>query len=237
MRERISGRRARLHVALAGAVVLVMACGASSAFAQNAQDDDDELMDTKIFRRVMKEFGFQRDEGDIEYRERSPLVVPPSRSLPPPRDEKPLTTANPAWPKDPDVKRRQEATITPSQKARIMGDRSDEATRPMRPDEYSIYGRGTPGAGGENTTAETADRPLPPKALGSDRNLWDIIKSDFGPARPEYMPFPGETPRATLTAPPSGYQTPAPSQPYGLTPTVERGKAKTLEDRTPGYDR
>src|SRR4051812_28707420 len=106
MRKRIPSRRGRLHLALVSAFVLTMALGATSAFAQNAEDDE-ESFDTKFFREMMKELGFQRDKGGIDYRERSPLVVPPSRALPPPRSEASVTS-NPAWPKDPDTTKRRQ---------------------------------------------------------------------------------------------------------------------------------
>src|SRR5262245_63018847 len=50
----------------------------------------------------MKDLGLRRDGEGIDFRERAPLVVPPSRNLPPPQDGTPVT-ANPAWPKDPDA--------------------------------------------------------------------------------------------------------------------------------------
>src|SRR5437870_4884035 len=96
----------RRAAAFAGilAVALAMAAGVGSALAQEAADDE-EMLDTKLFRRFMKELGFKRSEEGIEYRERAPLVVPPSRALPPPQSEGP-SAHNPAWPKDPDVARR-----------------------------------------------------------------------------------------------------------------------------------
>ena len=61
-----------------------MIWASASAWAQNA-DDEDLPADTKFFRKLFKEFGMQRDDEGVEYRERAPLVVPPSRSLPPPQ--------------------------------------------------------------------------------------------------------------------------------------------------------
>src|SRR5262245_58744369 len=129
MRERISCRRQRLQMVFAGAVALSMVLGAAGAWAQNAKDDEDEPFDAPFWRGVMRELGFQREEAPIEYRERAPLVVPPSRALPQPRNEVTGTINNPAWPKDPDVKKRQEATASPSAKARLRGDRVIENLR------------------------------------------------------------------------------------------------------------
>ena len=38
----------------------------------------------------------------------------------------------------------------------------------------------------------------------------------FGKDEEEVAKFTGEPPRASLTAPPPGYQTPSPDQPYGV---------------------
>ena len=98
---------ASLDSLLAGTLALVMIWGSASAWAQNA--DDEELpADTKFFRKLFKEFGLQREGEGVEFRERAPLVVPPSRELPPPQSAD-AVARNPAWPKDPDVRRRNEA--------------------------------------------------------------------------------------------------------------------------------
>src|SRR3954453_12195894 len=59
------------------------------------------------FGRVLEGLGFKKADGndEIEYRERPPLVLPSGRNLPPPEKVDAAVT-NPAWPKDPDVKRR-----------------------------------------------------------------------------------------------------------------------------------
>jgi hypothetical protein len=49
--------------------------------------------------------------------------------------------------------------------------------------------------------------------------------------------FTTEPPRDNLTAPPPGYQTPSPNQPYGLGPSQEKRKGLTLEQRTAGETR
>ena len=59
------------------------------------------------FGRVLEGFGLQKTDGgnEIHYKERPPLVLPSSRDLPPP-EKADAAVASPAWPKDPDVKRR-----------------------------------------------------------------------------------------------------------------------------------
>ncbi len=237
MRERNSGRRMRLQVALAGALVLSMASGV--AFAQNAQDDD-EAFDAKFWQGFMRELGLQREGPQIEYRERSPLVVPPSRALPPPRNEA-AVTANPAWPNDPDAaSRRREPTTAPSAKARLRGDRLMEDLRPLRPNEIAAGQGPTSPAGGptNGATVEDMQRTMRPSELGSKKNLWETLTTGMGPEKPESVQFQGEAPRTALTAPPSGYQTPSPAQPYGLSPSKGTAyKPSTLEDRTPAGPR
>ena len=56
------------------------------ALVRPAQAADDEVtVDQKFMRGIMEGLGLKRDgEEMINYRERSPLVIPPSRALPPP---------------------------------------------------------------------------------------------------------------------------------------------------------
>jgi len=43
-----------------------------------------------------------------------------------------------------------------------------------------------------------------------------LFQSLINPKEEDIVPFTGETPRASLIEPPSGYRTPSPAQPYGL---------------------
>lgn len=238
--------------AAAGAFALALALGLSAvglsavglsavgwsthAFAQNANDDEDVPLDTKILRQFMKDWGLRRDgESDvgIDYRERAPLVVPPSRNLPKPQNE--AAAANsPAWPIDPDVKRRKEATA--AEKARLRGGVSaEEQARALRPSELDQPGRKSGDGKGvaAGPTAEDSQRPMSPTELGA-KKLFGGIMSSFGPAKPEVSEFKGEPPRTTMTAPPSGYQTPSPNQPYGLGVPRDTYKPSTLEERVEG---
>jgi len=219
--------------AMAGilAVALAVVAGPTSAFAADG-DDDDVPLDTKLFRNFMKTLGFKNSDLDsIEYRERAPLVVPPSRTLPPPQAEAP-SARDPAWPKDPDVLRRQEASAAEKAKLKRSGDIPTEDARVLRPDEL----KGNPAAATSGTerarpSAEESARPLSPAQLSGKTNWWDSMWSSVGPQRPESAPFTAEPPRTSMTAPPPGYQTPSPSQPYGLGVQAEKTKPQTLESR------
>jgi len=230
MRDRYPNRQRAAAVAGILAVALALTFGAGTAFAD---DDDDVPLDTKMFRRFMKELGFRNGGEGIEYRERAPLVVPPSRNLPPPQSEA-AATRDPAWPKDPDIARRKAETA--AEKAKLQrsgGDNVVENARALRPDEL----KGQPGApttaGTEpaRPSAEEAARPLPPSQLGGNKNWFDSFVSAAGPQRPETAPFTGEPPRTSMTAPPPGYQTPSPSQPYGVGVETVKSKPSTVESR------
>src|SRR6478752_8832524 len=82
-------------------------CGAPltlpvAAFAQ-AQDDDEDTFEQKIIKNILGGMGVDVGRAGIDYRERSPLVIPPTRDLPPPQAAGAKTT-NPAWPREADRK-------------------------------------------------------------------------------------------------------------------------------------
>jgi hypothetical protein len=77
----------------AGAIGLVMAASTFSAAPALAQEGG-------LFQAILGATGLMPSSGPaIEYRERAPLVVPPTRELPPPVTPDALT-ANPQWPED-----------------------------------------------------------------------------------------------------------------------------------------
>jgi hypothetical protein len=227
----IERRRGAAAVTLALAVSLsaVSLSVVGSAFA--ADDEEEVPLDTKILRQVMKDWGLRRtDEPDIEYRERAPLVVPPSRNLPKPQEET-AAAKTAAWPNDPDVKRRKQEAA--AEKARLKGGFSaEEQARSLRPSELDQAGLkpkdGKPVVAGK--TAEDTARPLSPTELGS-KNPFSSLFSSFNPnKKAEVTPFTGEPPRASMTAPPVGYQTPSPNQPYGLGPAKDNYAIPKTED-------
>ena len=82
------------------------------------------------FGRLLEGFGLQKSDGsnEIHYRERPPLVLPSSRDLPPP-EKTDAAVASPAWPKDPDVKRRK--LIEAQEKGRIVSDVREHEQNPL----------------------------------------------------------------------------------------------------------
>jgi hypothetical protein len=184
-----------------------------SANAARAEDDeDDSTFEEKIIKQIMTGIGGTNMENTgIEYRERSPLVIPPRADLPPPAAaaaEAPV----PNWPKDPDVKRRKEAI------AARKKDNKDpiEASRILKPSELAV---GRTAAGGGSAGPDLPGNPgataiLSPSQLGYEGGL----KGLFGGNKAESAPFKGEPTRDSLTMPPPGYQTPSPGYAYGTGP-------------------
>jgi hypothetical protein len=231
MWQRDPNRQRRIAAAVAVAFAVALAMGTGGAFAQNAQEDEEVPLDTKLFRQLMKDLGMRRDGETIDYRERAPLVVPPSLDLPPPQSEAPVT-ANPAWPKDPDVAQRKAETTKKKQPYRTAAEAMEAEGRPLSRAEMD-KGKVAPGTtASASQTPEESARPMRPSELGSKSFFSDMFSSfsDKG----ETGTFTGEPVRENLTAPPSGYQTPSPSQPYGLAPKNQKAKAMSVEDRAVG---
>ena len=201
-------RRAGL-AALVGLAVVIGGSGMSMA----ADDDpNDDMPDTKFLRSLMKGLGLKRDgEAGIEYRERSPLVLPPGRDLPAPAAAG-NAKKDAAWPVDPDVKRAKERKAANKRPAVYNAD-AEEGARPALPQELN---RPNPpsarrDSGGPARSAEEQEAPSTQKELGS-KNIFSKV---FGPSE-EYATFAGEPARGSLTEPPRGYRTPSPHQPYGV---------------------
>ena len=80
-----------------------------SAARAGSDDEDNRSFSEKIVDSIKSGFSTTNmDSKGIDYRERSPLVVPPRIDLPPPAAAAAEVNA-PNWPKDPDEKRRKAA--------------------------------------------------------------------------------------------------------------------------------
>jgi hypothetical protein len=219
--------------ALTVAALAITLGTAGNAFA--AEDEEDVPLDTRVLRQLLKDWGLQRGGSDpgIDYRERPPLVVPPSRNLPKPEEDGPVAR-NPAWPNDPDVNRRKREAA--AEKARLKaGVSAEEQSRVLRPNELDQSGRkASTGPAAPGRTAEDTARPMSQSELGS-KNVFRSMFSSFNPNKPpEVAPFTGEPPRTSMTAPPIGYQTPSPNQPYGLGPAKDHYAVPKAEDLAVG---
>jgi hypothetical protein len=196
---------------------LVMAAG--PVRAADDEDEDDKTFEEKVIEGIMRGIGGTNMENrGIEYRERSPLVVPPKLDLPSPAASADPKAA-PNWPKDPDEQRRKAAIA-----ARKKANKDPvEASRILTPSELAQK-RGPKSAGGE-----TVDQPggnpgataiLSPSQLGYNGGLSGL----FGGSKAETAPFKSEPTRESLTQPPPGYQTPSPNFAYGTGPKESLNK-------------
>ena len=192
-----------------------------------ARAADDVPIDQKIFRSILEGIGLRRDgSAGINYEERAPLVIPPSRVLPPPERSDAAVAKNPAWPNDPDVTRRK--LEAKQERNRNISEEREHEQNPLRPDEL------TPGPrprsqqartdDGYKSPANGYDNPLSPSQLGYTGNLFGNL---FGKTKNDDVTnFTSEPPRTALTEPPPGYQTTSPDQPYGLSKATTTPKPK-----------
>jgi hypothetical protein len=219
MRKR-TGTKPVVRAALGGllGITLLFAAGAA-AFAQNAEDDEDTI-EQKVIKNIMKGMGADVDKDRIDFRERSPLVIPPTRDLPPPQEAGAIT--NPAWPKDPDK-------VKPAKQAKPFVNGSI-ATRDMESPERApmISPEALRNGAIPRSSSERVTTPDPASASGNEQGTaknytptelgfpgWGSFSSMFG-YKPEQQPFTGEPPRTNLIQPPTSYQTPSPNYPYGI---------------------
>jgi hypothetical protein len=176
--------------------------------ARAEDDDDDAAWDTKIFRNILHNFGLRRDGSEIDYRERSPLVLPPNKDLPPPEALNPAAKVA-GWPDDPDVKR---AKVRKQAERNRRGHVDGVDDRPLLPSQYGSKAAASPGtSGGSGPTIDETSNPR----LFKDASGKSLFSGFFAP-KEEYTTFAGEPPRENLVDPPPGYRTPSPNQPYGV---------------------
>ena len=194
---------------------MAVVIGCAGSFAQAADDDDDELLDIKIFRGILKGLGLRKDEPTgIEYRERSPLVLPHQQGI----------------------------AAAGSRCHRQEGRRLAGRSRHQAGQDAQGGGaqtQGFPGGRGRQTAAAEPVWEMRPPAKGGKageapgKSAEAVGRAQHqcriglqGPHRPcsarfwapkeEYIPFTGEPPRSSLIEPPPGYRTPSPTQPYGV---------------------
>jgi hypothetical protein len=210
-------RAVRLAIVALG-IGLVMTAGV--ARAADDEDEDDKTFEEKIIEGIMAGIGGTNMENrGIEYRERSPLVVPPKLDLPPPAAPAAAEVKAKNWPKDPDEARRKAAIAA---RKKVNKD-PVEAARILTPNELAQV-KGAKSSGGESVD-QPGGNPgtsaiLSPSQLGYTGGLSGL----FGGSKTETAPFKGEPTRESLTQPPGGYQTPSPNFAYGTGPKESLNK-------------
>lgn len=215
-------------------ITLVLAAGAAAL----AEDDEDEdTIEQKVIKNIMKGMGADVDKNKIDFRERSPLVIPPSRDLPPPQEASQIS--NPAWPNDPD-KRKPVKQAKPIVNGSIANRNleSPERAPPISPE--ALRNGAIPSGESQRVT-----KPEPEQDIASGRNYsptelgFSGFKfGDLFGYKAEQKPFTGEPARTNLTQPPTGYQTPSPNFPYGVGADKNNSAKdmKIIKDRAVGSD-
>ena len=195
----------------------VLCCGSVRA-ADNSEDQDS--FEEKIIKKFLGGLGVDVGHEGIEYRERSPLVIPPSRDLPAPQSSDVNNTPN--WPKDPDQTPKKRANKKPNDSVtdynRVRATLSPNGLNkgpPASPRDAARADRDPI----DNATL-TGGRPLVPEV--------GLFKKWFG-SNTEQTTFTKEPERTKLTDPPPGYQTPSPNYAYGIGETKSTSKSSTLD--------
>jgi hypothetical protein len=212
-------RRGLWLAAISGLVGIMVVAGGSAG--ARAEDEDDEPFEQKIIKDILGGLGVNVGrQNTIDYHERSPLVIPPTRDLPPPETTASVVN-NPAWPINPETKKKKKKAASASL------DQLPYAAGGYRKDESpvsEIKRDAVAGAGRVTTPNPNANadfgRPLTPAQMGEQPGgLFGLnFGSLLGYKNSEPAPFNGEPPRSSLVQPPEGYQTPSPQFPYGINP-------------------
>jgi hypothetical protein len=217
-------RGVRLAAIAAGIAVVL-----SSGVARAQDDDDNSTFEERIIHNLMSGIGGTNMENKgIEYRERSPLVIPPKIEQPPPGSAA-AEIQDPNWPKDPDLQRHRAAVAAKKERKPLPW----EAGQSILPSKLSPGGSGTSQRASNErpTPAGEVNPSLNPSQLGFVGKLTNL----FGGNKPQTAPFTGEPEREKLTQPPVGYQTPSSNFAYGTGPKEALGN--TYIDVNSGKER
>ena len=215
-----------------GLAVLSLSLGlAVTTGTARAEDNDGRTMSEKIsdgFYGMIR--GTNMDNRGIDYRERSPLVVPPSLDLPPPASAASEGQIS-NWPKDPDERARRAVIATKKKNApppgRVRVTSGGDPQQQVQPiniappvEEAPVAGTTRPAyASDRNGTALTDpvyDKPGDLFTGGAAAlSDWSGVSNLFGGGKTVPVEPGTEPARTALTQPPAGYQTPAAGYDYG----------------------
>ena len=163
---------------------MAVAIGCAASGARAADDEDEALPDQKLFQGILGIFGARKEEKIIDYRERSPLVLPSSKNLPAPEPsiEPAKKIAN--WPDDPDLKKaKKKKQLERDRKPYVEG--VDD--RPLLPSQVNGGVPASPSSGnqGSSPSIDETSRPSSLTELGSK----SIFRPGGSPARtPPHSP-------------------------------------------------
>jgi hypothetical protein len=181
----------RMHAALCAAFGVVVAIVGSVGAARAADDPDNSNGNwvRNLYRKFNERAGAPvgADSG-----ERPPLVVPPTRDLPPPGTPSALTQRSSSWPVDRDEARRKAGGTVRAERRPAQVENQPSQVSPV-------------------ATAGAEEQAKPEPSFST--KFWNKF---LGRQDPEVGTFTREPPRVSLVDPPHGYRTPSPDQPYGL---------------------
>jgi hypothetical protein len=228
MKTKLEFHRRWSRLALNGAAAVVLVVGMAQTALAAEDGEDDAAPDTKFFRNILSGLGLRQDGSGIDYRERSPLVVPPDRNLPPP-EKSDVAAKNPAWPKDEDLQRAKKAKA----ERKAYNEEPEVRSRVLTPAELNPNGAANRTRadslpkGGASATPDGVANQESPSLLGFKG--WGGTGGGIFAKSEEYTTFKTEPTRENLTDPPVGYRTPSPNQPYGV------GKQKWTPNQVPAF--
>jgi hypothetical protein len=184
----------RMHAALCAAFGIVVAIVGSVGAARAADDADNSNGNwvRNLYRKFNERAGAPVTGADSG--ERPPLVVPPTRDLPPPGTPSALTQRSASWPVDHDEARRKAGATVKAER---------------RPAHWEVENQ--PSQGSPVATAGVEEQAKPEPSFST--LFWNKF---LGRRDPEVGTFTREPPRVSLVDPPRGYRTPSSDQPYGL---------------------
>ncbi len=201
----------RIHASVYAAATGALFAGILAATPAQALDDDQNIFDTvKTLLGAGIGFGLGREDEQprIDYRERAPLVLPPSTQLPPPAA--PVAERNPAWPKDYDAERvRQARNAAP----RALSSDGDNNFGAMSARDIRTVGRLQQNPPRDPKTENCNNGDL--GELCNPTEFWRVMKTtSAAPDTTRDLVAGQEPPRARLTDPPKGFRAARSNQKY-----------------------
>jgi len=152
----------------------------------------------------------------IEYRDRAPLVVPPSKELQAPLP--PIEQRNAAWPRDFDAERvRRNQT-----EARRLTERDELGNEIVSARQLRDTGRLARNPG-RDPVAEECGVNDPLAQACNVPQMWNILRNARRTDGPQDMTPGVEPPRQALTDPPPGFRIPSQRAEYTFEPATDRG--------------
>src|SRR5437763_286153 len=230
-----NGPSTSLRRALLGCLCGMLLALPVVASAQQAQDDDDDTFEQKIIKNILGGMGVNVGQPGIDYRERSPLVIPPTRDLPPPQAAG-TATHNPAWPREADhkvvIRKTKNTRATPDEPGSESVLTPNELNRGINPRAPRVT---DPSQTTGSVEEANIGRPMSPTQLNNKGIFnWNAL---MGTHLNEQTKFESEPTRNALTQQPAGYQTPSSAYPYGAGTDKGSGwKIPTILDRPAGIN-